>query len=91
MGFSGRLLVHPAQVAPTRRGFAPSEAEAAWARRLFEAAAARAAAGAEGGAWRFEDSMVDEAVLRQGRAILGVIGVPAGSAEAAGDGPDDEA
>jgi citrate lyase beta subunit len=70
MGFTGRLLVHPAQIGPTRSGFAPTPAEVRWARALLERADERRSAGREGGAWRFEGTMVDEAVLRQARGVL---------------------
>ena len=71
-GFTGRLLVHPEQVEPTRRGFAPGSEELRWARSLSEEAARRRRDGLGGGAWRFEDRMIDEAVLRQARALLGI-------------------
>jgi citrate lyase subunit beta/citryl-CoA lyase len=37
LGFGGKLCIHPAQVAPVKRGFAPSEAEIAWAERVLAA------------------------------------------------------
>jgi citrate lyase subunit beta/citryl-CoA lyase len=36
-GFSGRLAIHPAQVAPINEGFTPSEDEVAFARRVITA------------------------------------------------------
>jgi citrate lyase subunit beta/citryl-CoA lyase len=39
MGYDGKLLIHPAQLAPVRAAFTPSAAEIAYARRVVEAAA----------------------------------------------------
>lgn len=63
-GFAAKAAIHPSHVAAIRAAFAPSEAEAAWARRVL------AAAEAHGGVFRFEGRMVDEPVLRHARAIL---------------------
>ncbi len=38
LGYDGKLLIHPAQLAPVRAAFAPSEDEVAYARRIVEAA-----------------------------------------------------
>jgi len=38
MGYDGKLLIHPAQIAPVRAAFAPSDEEVAYARRVVEAA-----------------------------------------------------
>ncbi len=38
LGYDGKLLIHPAQLAPVRKAFAPSEDELAYARRIVEAA-----------------------------------------------------
>jgi citrate lyase subunit beta/citryl-CoA lyase len=39
MGYDGKLLIHPAQLAPVRAAFTPSADEIAYARRVVEAAA----------------------------------------------------
>jgi citrate lyase subunit beta/citryl-CoA lyase len=39
LGYDGKLLIHPAQIAPVRDAFAPSSEEIAYARRIVEAAA----------------------------------------------------
>lgn len=64
LGFSGKLLIHPAQIAPARLGFAPSEAELAWAAQILAAAAAGDAATQIGGA------MVDPPVIHRARQIM---------------------
>lgn len=35
LGFGGKLLIHPAQVAPAREGFRPSAEDVAWAERVL--------------------------------------------------------
>lgn len=64
LGFGGKLLIHPAQVGPARRGFAPADAEVAWARRIVEAARMGGAAVAVDGA------MVDAPVVARAERIL---------------------
>jgi citrate lyase subunit beta/citryl-CoA lyase len=44
LGFGGKLCIHPNQIIAARRGFAPSAAEIAWARRVLAAAGEGAAA-----------------------------------------------
>ncbi|MGK9219041.1 MULTISPECIES: HpcH/HpaI aldolase/citrate lyase family protein [unclassified Microbacterium] len=63
-GFAAKAAIHPSHVAAIRAAFAPSDADAAWARRLI------AESSAHGGVFRFEGRMVDEPVLRHARAIL---------------------
>ncbi|MBE1236201.1 CoA ester lyase [Phaeovibrio sulfidiphilus] len=62
LGFGGRLLIHPSQVAPTLRGFAPSSDELEAAKRAL----ASDSAGARG----VDGSMVDTAVEAAARAVL---------------------
>ncbi len=45
MGYCGKLLIHPKQIEPAHRAFAPSEEEVAHARRVVEAFVAAAARG----------------------------------------------
>ena len=37
MGFDGKTLIHPSQIAPANLHFSPSEAELAWARKVADA------------------------------------------------------
>ena len=62
MGFGGKLCVHPRQVGPVREGFAPTEDELAWARRVIEAGESVAAVDGE---------LVDRPVLERARRLLG--------------------
>ncbi|ALN71896.1 CoA ester lyase [Aureimonas sp. AU20] len=63
LGFAGKLLIHPAQIAPAARSFAPAEGEIAWAERAI-------AAGQGGGAVALDGEMVDAPVLLRAQAIL---------------------
>lgn len=45
LGFDGKTLIHPQQIGPANRAFAPSAAAVDWSRRLIAAHAAAAAAG----------------------------------------------
>ena len=46
MGFDGKTLIHPKQIAAANRAFAPDEAEIAWSRRVIAAHGEAEAAGA---------------------------------------------
>jgi citrate lyase beta subunit len=66
LGFDGKSLIHPSQIEPCHRAFAPTEAELDRARRLVDAF--------QGGAERFDDEMIErmhveaaERVLARGR------------------------
>lgn len=62
LGMTGKLCIHPKQIAAVKRAFAPSETEVAWARRVL--ASGEAVASVDG-------AMVDEPVRIRARAILG--------------------
>lgn len=63
LGFAGKLLIHPAQLAPAKRGYAPTPDEADWARRIV-------AASTDGAARKVDGQMVDAPVLARARDIL---------------------
>jgi citrate lyase subunit beta / citryl-CoA lyase len=65
LGFGGKLCIHPKQVETINRGFAPTEAERAWARRALEAARATGA-----GALRLDGELIDRPVIERARSIL---------------------
>lgn len=68
LGYSGKLCIHPAQVALAHEYFGPTDADAKRAKALLEAAAEAERAGH--GAFSFEGQMVDEPMLVKARAIL---------------------
>jgi citrate lyase subunit beta / citryl-CoA lyase len=64
MGFTGKLAIHPAQVAPVNTAFLPTAAEIEQAQSLL------AAAQGHDGAFRFEDRMVDVPHVRRAERIM---------------------
>ncbi|MFA7428663.1 MAG: CoA ester lyase [Rhodospirillaceae bacterium] len=65
LGFTGKLAIHPAQVAPIHDVFRPDPGQVEWARRVI---AALAAAG--GGVARLDGEMLDRPHLLQAQRIL---------------------
>ncbi len=64
LGFGGKLCIHPEQVEMINRGFAPTEAEQAWARRVLEMAEAIGV-----GAFRLDGELIDRPVIERARSI----------------------
>jgi citrate lyase subunit beta/citryl-CoA lyase len=63
LGFSGKLCIHPNQVAPVHAGLAPTPFEVDWAERVLRAAGAA-------GVYVVDGQMVDAPVLLRARQIL---------------------
>lgn len=63
LGFSGKLLIHPAQIAPAMDGFRPSDDDVAWAERILSARGVLGAAAVDG-------AMVDAPVFLRAEQIL---------------------
>ena len=61
LGMTGKLCIHPRQIAEVRCAFAPTEAEIDWARRVLASG---------DGAVSVDGAMVDEPVRIRARAIL---------------------
>jgi citrate lyase subunit beta/citryl-CoA lyase len=64
MGFGGKVCIHPNQLALVNSGFATSEKERAWARRVLEAARN------EAGVFTVDNRMVDAPVLERAKRLL---------------------
>ena len=62
LGFDGKSLIHPTQIEPCNRIFAPSEIEIDRARKLVEAFS--------GGAERFEDQMIERMHVEAAQRVL---------------------
>ena len=62
LGFDGKSLIHPSQIAPCHAAFAPTEAELARARRLIDAST--------GGAERFEGEMIERMHIASAERLL---------------------
>lgn len=72
-GFTGRLAIHPDQVATINRCFSPSEEDIAFARRIVDAFAAQPDAGTLG----INGKMVDVPHLKAAQRTLAAAGRPA--------------
>lgn len=73
LGFSGKQVIHPAQVGPVQAAFTPSEKDVEKAKALLEAFNFHQAAGR--GAFAFEGKMVDMPIIRRAQNILVRAGV----------------
>lgn len=62
LGFDGKTLIHPSQIEPTNRAFAPSDPELEDARALVEAAT--------GGAERFRGRMIEAMHVAMARRVI---------------------
>ena len=62
LGFDGKSLIHPNQIAPCHRAFAPNASEIERARRLVDAFS--------GGAERFDDEMIERMHYEAARRVL---------------------
>ena len=62
LGFDGKSLIHPNQIRPCHRAFAPNEAEVARAKALVEAF--------DGGAERFGDEMIERMHVDAAQRVL---------------------
>jgi citrate lyase subunit beta/citryl-CoA lyase len=65
LGFGGKLCIHPKQVEAINQGFAPTEAERAWARRILEAVEASGE-----GAFQLHGELIDRPVIERALAIV---------------------
>ncbi len=68
LGFDGKTLIHPNQIAAANAGFGPDEAEIAWAQRVVEAFADPEQAAL--GAIRLDGQMVERLHLAEAERIL---------------------
>ena len=64
LGYSGKMAIHPDQLAPIHRAFTPTAAEVDRARRLLEAAKGQT------GVFRFEGRMIDMPLLTQAQRVV---------------------
>ena len=65
MGFGGMLCIHPKQIATIHAAFAPTAADADWARRIIEIADSTGSS-----AFQMDGKMVDAPVIERARHIL---------------------
>ena len=67
LGFGGKLLIHPAQIAPARDAFLPSPEDVVWARGVLQALETEGR-----GTSSYEGRMIDLPVEMKAREILGL-------------------
>jgi len=72
LGYRGKTVIHLCQIAPVHRVFTPSEAELAYYRDMVAAFETAEAKGE--GAFRFRGKMIDRAMVRKARDLLGRFG-----------------
>lgn len=65
-GYSGKLAIHPAQIAPIHAAFTPTEQEREWAEAVVHAFAETP----RSGAFRLQGKLIDRPHLRQAERIL---------------------
>lgn len=68
MGYTGKLAIHPRQIAPLQQAFTPTAAQIDRARRLIAEHDAQQAAGM--GVFTFEGKMIDMPMIRAAQTIL---------------------
>jgi citrate lyase subunit beta-like protein len=73
MGFSGKQVIHPAQVEPAQRIFTPSAAEIEWAQLILKQSADYAERGK--GAFAVGAEMVDRPVIKRAELVLARAGM----------------
>lgn len=69
-GFDGKTLIHPSQIEPANRLFAPTEADVAWARTLI--AAFEQKENAQKGALQIDGKMVERLHAEMGRRTVAI-------------------
>ena len=69
LGFSGKQIIHPNQVAAVHEAFTPSEKAIAYARRVVEAFTASQREGR--GAFALDGKMIDMPLLKNAQKVLG--------------------
>ena len=72
LGYSGKLVIHPAQIEPVHRAFAPGAGEVAHARRVLEAFEAAQSRG--DGVIALDGQMIDAPVVARAREVLALAG-----------------
>ncbi len=64
LGFSGKFLIHPNQIAPVTAAFKPTSSEIAWAEKVI------AASNGKSGAVSLDGKMIDKPVIETAKRIL---------------------
>ena len=70
MGFAGKYVIHPDQIAPVQKAFSPTREEIAWAERVVAAAMRAEKSGR--GAVSLDGKMIDAPIVSRARRVLGL-------------------
>ncbi len=68
LGFTGKQIIHPAQIGPVQAAFTPDDAAIAHAKRIAETFEASQAKGA--GAYALDGKMIDRPLLKNAQKVL---------------------
>jgi citrate lyase subunit beta/citryl-CoA lyase len=68
LGFQGKSVIHPSQLATVHEIYGPSESQVAWAERVLDAFAREEAKGVA--AFRLDGSLIDYAMVRRAEHVL---------------------
>lgn len=68
LGFTGKQIIHPAQVGPVQQAFTPSDAAIAHAQRIVDTFEASQAKGA--GAYALDGKMIDKPLLKNAQKVI---------------------
>ena len=68
LGFTGKQIIHPAQVGPVQKAFTPSDESIAHAKRIVETFEASQARGA--GAYALDGKMIDRPLLKNAQKVI---------------------
>jgi len=74
LGYSGKTIIHPGQIAPVHKVFLPSKSEVEWAKKVVAALGEAMEKGSGRGAVKLEGRMIDAVHYKQARAILDASG-----------------
>ena len=70
LGYSGKSIIHPAQIEPVHRVFAPTKSQIEWARKVVDALQKAMQKGQGLGAIKVDGKMIDAVHYKQAKAIL---------------------
>jgi citrate lyase beta subunit len=68
MGYTGKQIIHPAQVGPVQEAFTPDDEEIAYAQRVVETFEAHQSEGT--GAYALDGKMIDMPLLKIAQKVL---------------------
>jgi citrate lyase subunit beta/citryl-CoA lyase len=70
LGYSGKCIIHPSQIAPVHSVFRPSKPQVEWAKKVVQALGEAMEKGKGKGAVTLEGRMIDAVHYKQAKAIL---------------------